>query len=548
MKKKMTRKTVLSIVTYVVLMTLLVACGSSGNSGGTPSTTPGTTEQAGETNKPGNGGEAAGNEPITLKMLASRTPVHADYKDMMVWKDYEQMSGVTVEWDLVPDANFVEKRNILLAGGDYPDAIYRALLSNSDVMARGGEGVFIKLNDLIEQHAPNLMKLFEKYPEVRSGITQADGNIYSLPFVSDFESANYGGKMFINKKWLDQIGMAEPETTDDFYKMLKAFKEKDGNGNAQADEIPLTSTDIESIINALKGFWGLGNRGGAHPLVDMNEETNELRFIPGDDRYKEVLEFLNKLYKEDLIDKEIFTMNSSKLTAKGEDDLVGSFIFPNPVPIGQKTKDNYIGMHALKGPYGDQIITSVNPVLRNAGAFVITNKNQHPERTMQWVDYWYSEEGMELFFMGKEGETFTKTADGQYQYVEDITNNPNGLTLDEAVGQHMPWPGSGQPTVQTEKFSKGGASYPSAMEATAKVSEHFPKEVWTPFTHTQAESDFLASVGNDITTYVNEMKVKFISGSVPFSEWEKYMDTLNKMGLNDYMDVYKEAYNRYTES
>ena len=495
----------------------------------------------------GGGGSAPADKSITLSMLTARAPVHGEFSDMLVWKEYEKMTGIHIEWDQVPESNFAEKRNILIASGDVPDAIFRAQLSNSDIMKHGADGVFIELNDLIEKHAPNLKRIFEMYPEVEKGITQPDGKIYSLPFVSDFLSANYGSKLFLNKRWMDRIGAQEPTTTEEFYELLKLFKEKDANGNGRQDEVPFTAPSLEHVMNALRGFWGLGNRGTAHALVDMDEEKGELRFIPADDRYKELLQFLARLYSEKLLDEEIFTMTNPKLTAKGEADSVGSFVFVNPVPIGQTTKDDYIGAKALIGPRGDQLISAVNPTIRSSGAFVITHKNRYPEETMKWVDYWYSEEGMKLFFMGVEGVTFNSLGDDKYAYVEEITNNPNGLTLDEAVGQYLAWPGAGQPTMQTEKFSKGGASYPSAIEATEKVKAYFPKEIWAAFTFTSEESDFLASVGTDITTYVNEMTVKFITGAAPFSEWDSYKETLMRMGLEKYMEMYRQAYDRYVQ-
>ncbi|MBD2871711.1 extracellular solute-binding protein [Paenibacillus arenilitoris] len=492
-----------------------------------------------------NDGEG-GDRPISLRMLTSVSPVYADFDNMMVWKEYEAKSGIHVNWEQVPDTSFVEKRNILLASGDVPDAIFRAQLQNSDLVKYGADGVFIPLNDLIEEHAPNLKRIFEQYPEVKEGITQPDGNIYSLPFINDFPSANYGSKLFLNEKWMNKIGAAEPTTTEEFYELLKAFRDKDANGNGQMDEVPLTAPSIDSISHALRGFWGLGNRGSAHPYVDMDEEKQSLRFIPADARYKELLAFMARLYKEKLLDEEIFTMNNAKMTAKGEADTVGSFVFVNPVPIGQTTKDDFAGMNALVGPHGDQLIAGVNPTMRVSGAFVITSVNPYPEETMKWADYWYSEEGMKLFFMGVEGETFRTVGNDQYEYVEEITKNPNGLTLDEAVGQYLAWPGSGQPTMQTEKFSKGGASYPSALAGTEKVSDYFPDEVWPAFTHTDEESALLASIGNDLTTYVNEMTVRFITGAASFSEWDNYIQTLGRMGLEQYMDAYRQAYERYS--
>ena len=42
-----------------------------------------------------------------------------------------------------------------------------------------------------------------------------------------------------------------PTTTDEFYQVLKAFKEQDPNGNGKADEIPMTtSLDVGGGVDA----------------------------------------------------------------------------------------------------------------------------------------------------------------------------------------------------------------------------------------------------------------------------------------------------------
>lgn len=525
----MRKKMVLMIMGTVLCSSTLYGCTSSS------STTPVNTAAG-----------TPGDKPTKLQMLISRPSTHGDYDNMLVWKEYEKISGITVVWNAIPDANFVEKRNILLAGGDLPDAIFRARLTNADLAARGADGTFIPLNDLINKYAPNFKKLMDQYPEVQKGVTQADGNIYSLPYFSDFQSANYGYKMFLNEAWAKRLGQSSPATTDEFYNLLTAFKSSDANGNGTADEVPLTAPGIYPIIVALEGFWGLGNRGLVHQFVDVDEAAGKLRFIPTDGRYKELLEYIHKLYADKLLDSEIFTMDTAKLTAKGEAGTVGAFVFANPVPIGNTHKDEYAGMNTLKGPHGDQLIAAINPLVRASGAFVITKANRHLEETMKWVDHWYSDEGARLFLMGVEGKTYTKTADGGYQFVEEITKNPKGLTLDEAAGQYLAWPGGGFPGIQAGVYTKSGSSFPASVQATERVKNYFPKVVWPEFTYTQEETDILASIGSDIATYVNEMQVKFISGAVPFTEWDKYVSTLQKMNLEQYMAVYNQAYKRFS--
>ena len=95
--------------------------------------------------------------------------------------------------------------------------------------------------------------------------------------------------------------------------MLKAFKEEDPNGNGKQDEIPWTASGLGQVMNSLYGAWGLRNRGIDHGNVDMDEENGKLRFIPVQPEYREMLEYLNKLYTEGLLDQEIFTMDVPQL-------------------------------------------------------------------------------------------------------------------------------------------------------------------------------------------------------------------------------------------
>lgn len=48
--------------------------------------------------------------------------------------------------------------------------------------------------------------------------------------------------------------------------------------------------------------------------------------------------------------------------------------------------------------------------------------------------------------------------------------------------------------------------------------------------------------------YIGEMEAKFITGSQPMSEWDKYVATVQKMGVDEYMKGYKKAYERYTNT
>ncbi|GIP34210.1 extracellular solute-binding protein [Paenibacillus sp. J2TS4] len=488
-------------------------------------------------------------EPIKLQIFAGKSPTTANnWNDVMLWNEYKKMTNIEVEWIQVPFDSLSERRNIVLAGGDYPDAFHTALFSNADIVRYGTEGIFIRLNDLIDQYAPNLKAILDQYPELRKALTMPDGNIYSFPTFVDpeFQSSLAGSKMWINKKWLDAAGIEEPQTTDDFYNMLKAFKDGDFNQNGLPDEIPYGGVKVSGLINYLKGAWGLGNRGNSHPYVDIDPDTKELRFIPISLQYKEVLEFVHKLYKEELIQKDIFSVNSSAFYAKGSEGLYGSLITTSPVTL--MNQQDYIGASALKGPAGDQLYAFVTSPSTRLGSFVITDKNEHPEATVRWIDHFYGEEGRRMFFFGFENVTYTAMDDGTYTYTKEITDNPKGLTFEQALAQYLTWPGGGYPGFITAKYFQGAEGRPEALEATEKLAPYFPEEIWSSFNYTLDEYDQLASLGADLGSYVEEMQSKFVSGQASFAEWDEYVSTLNKIGLEKYMKIYKDAFDRYQQN
>ncbi|PAV31668.1 ABC transporter substrate-binding protein [Virgibacillus profundi] len=488
-------------------------------------------------------------EPIKLNFFAGKAPATADdWNDVLVYNTYEEMTGIDIEWEMVPFESLKEKRNLALASGTLPDAFHTSLFANIDILKYGNQGVFIPLNDLIEEYAPNLQKLFEEYPEVKKALTFPDGNIYSLPTIysPDFLSLLISERPWVREDWLTELNMEVPETTEDLYSYLKAVKENDPNGNGEADEIPFGGTSINSLLSWLKGSYGIGNRGVGHAFIDMDPEKGEVRFYPTTDEYKEMLQFVNKLYEEKLIEQNIFTIEWDQYLANASESMYGSTVFNSPEQLfAGDAGEKYMPGVALEGPYGDKLFTGISPSVGGMGGFVITNENENPAATVRWMDYFYGDEGSKLFFMGVEGETYEETDDGTVEYVDEITNSPDGLTLDQELAKYVTWPGGGYPGIVKEEFFKGTESSPSSLESAEILKPYLIEEVWPKFTYTLEESDNLSVLSTDIEKYVEETRDKFITGDVPFTEWDNYVETIENMGLEDYMEIQKAAYGRY---
>ncbi|SFQ47751.1 extracellular solute-binding protein [Caldicoprobacter faecalis] len=486
-------------------------------------------------------------EPITLRFMVRQTPVQPPHEEIFVWQEYEKMTGVKIEWINVPDTDLAEKRNLAIASGDLPDAFIRCNFPDLDVLRYGEQGIFIELNDLIDKYAPNLKACMEKYPEVKKGLPEYNGKIYATPVLFDSEAIQMGTRLFIRRTWVDKLGLSMPTTTDELYNVLKAFKEGDPNGNGQADEIPWTSSDLTAIEGVLKGAWGLQNRGSKHPYVDMNEETNELRFIYTTDEMKELWQYLNKLYVEGLLDQEIFTMDHPKLIAKGEQNLVGAFCFVNSQAIGATHEKEYEGIpEALEGPHGHKIWAGKGPVLSSKGSFQITSACKYPEVAIRWIDYFYSEEGATFFYMGVEGVTYKRNPDGTLEYtIPELESMPEGTSFDQIVGKYTPYMGGGNPQITMTHYFKGGETHPIPLKAAQNVAPYAPKEIWAGFNFTIEEAERLNELQSDIHSYINTMRAEFISGKTSFDQWDEYVQQIEKMGLKEYMEIYQKGYERY---
>jgi len=525
----------------VVILLLLSACGSGGKSA----------VQKEDLDNVNESGMPIVDEEIELDFFAGQSPASADdWNDVMIFNEYKEMTNMNINWKLIPDEGLEEKRNLALSGGTLPDAFHNASIPVKDIFKYGKQGTLISLNDLIDDYAPNLQALFEENPEIGKALTHPDGNIYSLPTLDDpeFLSLRISAEPWFRQDWLDELGMDVPKTTDEFYDYLKAVKETDLIGDGEGKEVPFGAQSIGQLLNWLRGSYGIGNRGVSSGYLDKDPNEDKVRFFPITDEYKEMLEYVHKLFDEGLIEQNIFSLEHDQFFANGADGVYGSTYVQDPSQLfSGEHKDDYTAGVALEGPHGDKAFSYIRHPVVIPGAFAITKDNAHPAATMRWIDHFYSDEGMELFMMGIEGETYEITEDGDYEYVEDIRDNPDGLNLDQAISRYLTWPGGGYPGIVKEAFFKGAEGSERSIEAAEKIEDDLIDDVWPAFTYTDDESKKLNAFGSDIEKYVGEMQDKFISGDKSFEEWDDYVETIEGMNLEEYLDIQQAAYERYQE-
>ncbi|WP_072329477.1 MULTISPECIES: extracellular solute-binding protein [unclassified Paenibacillus] len=529
MKAKTRKRMIMMLAAVLTTTALTAACSNS------PEETTGDKGNAEATANLTQTGLPIVKEPVTLKVFGCKDPNHADWKDVLIFQEYEKMTNVKLQFDELPSntQGCDEKRSLLFAANELPDIFLRANLSNTDIARYGQqEKMLIPLEDLIDKHAPNLKKIFEQYPEVKKTVTAADGHIYSLPTVR-LQTSGRSDKIWINKEWLAKLNMKAPTNTDELFTVLRAFRDNDPNGNGKKDEIPLGLRDIGMVYSAFSGAFGLEQQMG----YQLNIKDDQAKIWLTDDRFKELLQFLNKLYGEKLLWQDFYAGDIPKWRSNLSQALIGMFFIQASDPFLQ-VENQFTGMAPIKGPYGDQTHSATGPIAAPIGTFAISKENKHPEAAIRWVDYFYSEEGSKFFQYGVEGQTYTMK-DGKPVINDAIKNDPRGFMA--ALGQVNLVPGGSFPHVVTDKFGNI-VENDKVLELNKFIESYLPKTVHGAPIFDKETSDAIIPIKADIDKYVRESVAKFIIGELSFDKWGEYVATLKKMKIDELEKAYQKAY------
>ena len=151
--------------------------------------------------------------------------------EKLIFQRLEGQTNVHIDWTCFVDDQFADKKNLALAQfGNLPDGLFTAGMSDYDLLRYAKQGIIIPLENLIDKYMPNLQAVFEKYPEYRTMCTAPDGHIYSFPWIEQLGEGKeaiqaIGDIPYINKKWLDFLGLEVPTTVDELEQALIAFRD-----------------------------------------------------------------------------------------------------------------------------------------------------------------------------------------------------------------------------------------------------------------------------------------------------------------------------------
>lgn len=509
-------------------------------------------------------------EPITLTVFAPAN-TEGSWEDNAQVKELEEATGIHLEWQTCASSdNVQEKLSTMFASGEMPDIILTGVSSGNRYdkateQALGEQGLVLSLNDYLDTVSVGYKQAFEEIDGLKEYITTPDGNIYSLPNIDGSLHVQYNMKLWINTQWLDNLGLDMPTTTEEFYEVMKAFKEKDANGNGDPnDEIPL-STVTSGAGTQLDGFL-------MNPF-QLTSETNKLyvdngkvTFAPAQEGYKEGLKYLNQLYAEGLLNPESFTQdknNQVNVNEAGDECVIGAFLAQRPgyacdlstEPYSKKW-EQYQSLAPLAGPDG-QCVASWNPyVMFQSGMTFISSSCTNPEAAFRLLDYISTQTYRS--FLGIEGVHYELLDAGTTELGLDgetkaLYKRTNADTTNQSLGQLVA-------LVRTPEFLAAEATNPNPYAEDVKPLngrqvvmykaslEHQKVQqsldsVMPDLYMSQADSSEMSLIKTNVMDTQKEYMVQFITGAKNIdSEWDSYLKALDNVGLARYLELLQKAY------
>lgn len=499
-------------------------------------------------------------DKLTLDAICVSWDVNPPMEDWWIWDAYEKMTNIHINWTEVPSSTASEKKTTIIASEDLPDFFWQfTTFSVPELYQYGSEGLFVAINEYPD-YMPNLEAQMEGNSSIRPTITMPDGNIYAFPYIMDDPWAA-SCRYYINRDWLNNLGLEKPDTLEDLEAVLAAFKAEDANGNGDTeDEYPIMypSGSFDWLLErSMMGSFGMGSKG-SYPIQNKVyvDEDGELKFIYTDEKLKEMWQMFAEWWQKGYFHPETFSGYdyAAWVTEGSVNDTVGMFSWAGANYLYNDAINHYTAVHAFKGPYS-QDLCWIEPAARGVTNGIITTKNEHIPETMQWLDYFYGDEGMMFGRFGIEGETYTRDADGKILYCDEIANYDGGVQLGAfqygllVYGGYYPYAEHAQ-AWQIENVVQTSDNELSAGCFTLdELYEHIPDELIPNFVALDDEQEILDMYAGDIDAMIKEYRVKFVTGELNFdSDWDEYVTKLEGLGLDQFMEVRKAEYERYLKS
>ncbi len=590
-KNRVGKKWMALLTALTVCGSMLAGCGGAQGTGSTSEADAGTAADAGSGDAFSFDSVSDVTFPLEEKLtftvfVYATTTGGGTYQDNYVTDWIEEKTNIHLDFVYDVDGDDAKtKLNLVMTDPDsMPDIFLTTGWTKSEVQSYGQQGLLLPLNEYLED-APNWNKMAEECPAMKADLTMSDGNIYTFGDVNECFHCRYQHRMYIYMPWVESLNDGKiPETTEELYDFLVKVKNEDPNGNGIADEIPMTgflggwSTDptvwmINSFVQCNNPLSNTNPTVGAGLVV--NDGTIEYSVMK--EEYRDALRYMNRLYKEGLLDNQTFTQDNTQFSAtlKNEDaHLVAMYPAGGP-QVDDEFWTNMDGewqdwevIEPVAGPDGVRLAAKGTDNYFGSCIGSISKNCQYPEIAVALFDMLMSEEGTNVQQFGPEGVGWDWVSDGtslaggtptyqKYTIPEDYDWLGNGWEK-EYPDKHRTWAADASIRCNTARYRGEMKTEDPAHDteyylqaAAEKYSQYDPgDDTIVPNLVFEGQDAQTISEGTlTIGGYVNQATVQFITGDLDVeTDWDGYLSQLKDMGVENYLAIYQKYYDAYMEN
>lgn len=487
-------------------------------------------------------------EPVLTYWIAFSSPAIDDLQTQYNVLQAKEITGVNIEYQVITPTVASEQFNLMVISGNYTDMVNSATSSYSGGGEKAVEDNFIiYLNDYVAQYAPNYLYCIQNTSDIYRDCIDDSGMMTDIKFIYTDPSITVG--FLTRQDWLDKLGLDAPQTYDEFEAVLTAYKA----AYDCSDPIFMTANcllDQSSLVSGygVPGFQADGSAGTGSHLYQIDGVVHSSFLEQG---YKDYITMLNSWYNNGLISKS-FIENSADMFQGNKTTLVVTDqcgIYTGSLPEFERrpseASDPDFTLVALREPVQDD--TELNhfggqrEMVAAMNSVSITTSCKDIGLALSWLNFWFSDAGITLANFGVLGETFN-IVDGNSTLTELITQDPKG----PGNGMALHLNGERAPTLKGPAKDYGllwpeQAYAEKLWESSCDSSYYIPNAIQL----TAEEGEIFNSFASDYETFAAENIVSFVIGEKPMSEWDDFVNRLRSMHLDESIQIYQDAMDRY---
>lgn len=483
-------------------------------------------------------------EPVKLKVLTRSSETDLNNSEVIV--ELRRRTGIDIDLIVLPLSVFAEKTKIMLADKSSMPDIGFYDISEDEINDIGmHQGAFVAIDEYLDI-LPNTKEIFwdnaKEYnvEGALSNLTAADGHLYMFPTYNLNRAVNTG--FLYRKDIFDKHGLsADWNGPEEFYQVLKKLKQ------LYPDSYPFSSKMRLLTFSRFAESWGIGTaQGGGYDFsVKFFEDRGKWEYSGISPEFKDMVDFLKRLYNEKLMDPEVFTITDNAWTAKF---VQPEYSFVTADWIGRMgllcdaTKDTVPGYDLRYAPPPGP--TGKVPPYINYGVFNIITNNDNKELSLKLCDYLLSESGAELTTLGVRGVTFKDGEDGFASY-DHLKKNGEDITTTNLERLGVALPGLTNRRDNRSIYFKFSEREQEAQDMMLNKEDgfeaHDPKLIFN-----EQEKEVRTKYMPQMAKATEEFLTKYLlNESYGEKEWNEYVKKIKSLGLDEVIKAHETAYERF---